>query len=168
MLSTDTAVILDNYAAHKHAKMRRWLTRYPRWTFHFTPISCSWLNTVETLFATLTKRRLKRGVFPSVVALQEAINTSSRRTTVTPSRSSGKPIPVSMSASAARRTRSPITPVDTARYQRSQSGWARIDSALQVYPAHSLLGPELWPTVRASLRPLRPAELSAHRSHRRA
>ena len=67
-------VILDNYAAHKHARVRRWLTRHPRWIFHFTPTSCSWLNAVETLFAKLTKRRLKRGVFPSVVALQEAIN----------------------------------------------------------------------------------------------
>jgi transposase len=67
-------VILDNYAAHKHAKVRRWLDRHPRWIFHFTPTSCSWLNAVETLFAKLAKRQLKRGVFPSVVALQEAIN----------------------------------------------------------------------------------------------
>ena len=67
-------VILDNYAAHKHAKVRRWLTRHPRWIFHFTPTSCSWLNAVETVFAKLTKRRLKRGVFPSIIALQEAIN----------------------------------------------------------------------------------------------
>jgi transposase len=67
-------VILDNYAAHKHAKVRRWLTRHPRWIFHFTPTSCSWLNAVETLFAKLAKRQLKRGVFPSVAALQEAIN----------------------------------------------------------------------------------------------
>ena len=67
-------VILDNYAAHKHAKVRRWLTRHPRWIFHFTPTSCSWLNAVETFFAALTKRRLKRGVFRSVVDLQAAIN----------------------------------------------------------------------------------------------
>ena len=58
-------VILDNYAAHKHAKVRRWLARHPRWIFHFTPTSCSWLNAVETVFAKLAKRRLKRGVFPS-------------------------------------------------------------------------------------------------------
>lgn len=32
-------VILDNYAAHKHAKVRAWLKRHPRWTFHFTPTS---------------------------------------------------------------------------------------------------------------------------------
>src|SRR5215204_5361220 len=67
-------VILDNYAAHKHPKVIAWLGRHPRFTFHFTPTSCSWLNAVETFFATLTKRRLKRGVFRSVVDLQAAIN----------------------------------------------------------------------------------------------
>jgi DDE superfamily endonuclease len=67
-------VILDNYAAHKHAKVRGWLTRHPRWTFHFTPTSCSWLNAVEGFFARLTRCRLKRGTFPSLVSLQEAIN----------------------------------------------------------------------------------------------
>jgi transposase len=46
----------------------------PRWSFHFTPTSASWLNAVEGFFAKLTKRRLKRGVFPSVVDLQAAIN----------------------------------------------------------------------------------------------
>ena len=46
----------------------------PRWTFHFTPTSASWLNAVEGFFAKLTKRRLKRGVFGSLVELQAAIN----------------------------------------------------------------------------------------------
>jgi transposase len=67
-------VILDNYATHKHPKVWQWLSRHPRFVFHFTPTSCSWLNAVETFFATLTKRRLKRGVFRSVVDLQAAIN----------------------------------------------------------------------------------------------
>jgi transposase len=67
-------VILDNYATHKHPKVLAWLARHPRFVFHFTPTSCSWLNAVETFFATLTKRRLKRGVFRSVVDLQAAIN----------------------------------------------------------------------------------------------
>ena len=67
-------VILDNYAAHKHPRVRQWLERHPRWTFHFTPTSCSWLNAVEGFFATLTKRRLKRGVFRSITDLQAAIN----------------------------------------------------------------------------------------------
>ena len=67
-------VILDNYSPHKHEKVRQWLARHPRWTFHFTPTSASWLNAVEGFFAKLTKRRLKRGVFHSVVDLQAAIN----------------------------------------------------------------------------------------------
>jgi len=67
-------VILDNYAAHKHPKVRQWLDRHKRFTFPFTPTSCSWLNAVEGFFAKLTKRRLKRGVFHSVVDLQAAIN----------------------------------------------------------------------------------------------
>ncbi len=67
-------VILDNYAAHKHPKVRKWLARNSRFIFHFTPTSCSWLNAVEGFFAKLTKRRLKRGVFRSVVDLQAAIN----------------------------------------------------------------------------------------------
>jgi transposase len=67
-------VILDNYAAHKHPAVQRWLARHPRWVFHFTPTSASWLNAVEGFFAVLTKRRLKRGVFQSIVDLQAAIN----------------------------------------------------------------------------------------------
>jgi transposase len=66
--------IVDNYATHKHPKVRAWLARHPRWTFHFTPTSASWLNAVEGFFAKLTRRRLKRGVFRSVVDLQAAIN----------------------------------------------------------------------------------------------
>lgn len=66
--------ILDNYAAHKTPEVRRWLARHPRWTFHFTPTSSSWLNAVEGFFAKLSRRRLKRGVFSSVAELQAAIN----------------------------------------------------------------------------------------------
>jgi transposase len=67
-------VILDNYGTHKHPKVQAWLARHPRFTFHFTPTSASWLNAIEGFFAKLTRRRLKRGVFRSVVDLQAAIN----------------------------------------------------------------------------------------------
>lgn len=70
----DIHAVLDNYATHKHEKVRDWLARHPRWTFHFTPTSASWLNAVEGFFAKLTRRRLKQGVFHSVVDLQAAIN----------------------------------------------------------------------------------------------
>jgi transposase len=67
-------VVLDNYATHKHPKVTAWLKRHQRFTFHFTPTSCSWANAVEGLFAKLTRQRLKRGVFTSIVDLQAAIN----------------------------------------------------------------------------------------------
>jgi len=66
--------IVDNYATHKHPKVQAWLIRHPRWTFHFTPTSGSWLNAVENFFSALTRKRLRRGVFRSIVDLQAAIN----------------------------------------------------------------------------------------------
>jgi transposase len=66
--------IADNYATHKHPKVRQWLARNPRWTFHFTPTSGSWLNAVENFFSALTRRRIRRGIFKSIVDLQAAIN----------------------------------------------------------------------------------------------
>jgi transposase len=66
--------ILDNYAAHKHPQVLAWLGRHPRWIFHFTPTSGSWLNAVETFFSALTRRRIRRGSFHSIVDLQAAIN----------------------------------------------------------------------------------------------
>ena len=66
--------IVDNYATHKHPKVRACLARHPRWTFHFTPTSASWLNAVEGFFAKLTRRRLQRGTFRSVDELKQAIN----------------------------------------------------------------------------------------------
>src|SRR3954451_15066355 len=66
--------IMDNYGTHEHPKVLAWLARHPRWTFHFTPTSASWLNAVEGFFSALTRRRLRRGVFRSILELQEAIN----------------------------------------------------------------------------------------------
>ena len=66
--------ILDNYAAHKHPNVLKWLARHPRWVLHFTPTSGSWLNAVETFFSALTRRRIRRGSFHSIVDLQAAIN----------------------------------------------------------------------------------------------
>lgn len=66
--------VVDNYATHKHPKVKAWLARHPRWRFHFTPTSGSWLNAVETFFSALTRQRIRRGSFHSIVSLQAAIN----------------------------------------------------------------------------------------------
>jgi transposase len=67
--------VLDNYATHKHPRVLAWLSRHLRWTFHFTPTSASWLNAVENFFSKITRQRIRRGVFRSIVDLQTAINT---------------------------------------------------------------------------------------------
>ena len=67
-------VILDNYTTHKHPKVRQWIAKHPRFVFHFTLTSASWLNAIEGLFATLTNRRLKRSVFRSLQELKDAIH----------------------------------------------------------------------------------------------
>ena len=67
-------LIADNYAAHKHPKVERWLKRHPRFHVHYTPTSSSWLNMVERFFRDLTENRLRRGVFRSVLELIEALD----------------------------------------------------------------------------------------------
>ena len=67
-------LIVDNDATHKHPKVQTWLGRHPRFHFHFSPTSASWLDAVEGFFAKLTRQRLKRGVFNGIVDLQAAIN----------------------------------------------------------------------------------------------
>lgn len=66
-------LILDNYATHKHANVRAWLEKHPRFHLHFTPTSSSWLNLVERWFRELTDKALRRGAFHSVPDLIMAI-----------------------------------------------------------------------------------------------
>ena len=66
-------LVLDNYATHKTPAVKRWLTRHPRFVVHFTPTSASWINQVERFFAEITEKRIRRGVFKTVKALEQAI-----------------------------------------------------------------------------------------------
>ena len=67
-------LIADNYATHKHAKVRQWLKRHPRVVLHFTPTGSSWMNLVERFFADLTEDCVREGSFESVRQLIEAID----------------------------------------------------------------------------------------------
>jgi len=66
-------IICDNYATHKHQKVRDWLKRNKRFHVHFTPTSASWLNMVERFFRDLSEQRLRRGVFHSVPELIQTV-----------------------------------------------------------------------------------------------
>lgn len=67
-------IICDNYATHKHSKVKAWESRNKNFHFHFTPTSASWLNMVERFFRDLTENQLRRGVFKSVDDLVETID----------------------------------------------------------------------------------------------
>ncbi|TDD79051.1 IS630 family transposase [Actinomadura rubrisoli] len=66
-------VVVDNYATHKHPRVKAWLARNPRITLHFTPTGCSWLNLVEIFFGIITRQAIRRGTFTSVPDLIAAI-----------------------------------------------------------------------------------------------
>lgn len=69
----DVHIICDNYATHKHPKVKAWFSRNKRFHPHFTPTSASWLNMVERFFRDITTNRIRRGVFHSVEDLIQAI-----------------------------------------------------------------------------------------------
>lgn len=69
----DLHLIVDNYATHKHEKVKSWLKRNKRVHLHFIPTSSSWLNLVERFFGLLTEKQLRRGIFSSVKELEQTI-----------------------------------------------------------------------------------------------
>lgn len=71
----DIHLVVDNYATHKHAKIKRWLAAHPRYHLHFTPTYASWLNQVEIWFNIITQKAIRRGSFTSVSELVDRIET---------------------------------------------------------------------------------------------
>lgn len=70
----DIHIVLDNYEAHKHSNIKDWLDKHPRFTFHFTPTSSSWLNQVERFFGILTGKIIRNQAFTSVEHLERTIH----------------------------------------------------------------------------------------------
>ena len=70
----DVHCIADNYASHKHPKVRAWLANHPRWHMHFVPTYSSWLNQVERFFGIITDKAIRRGSFSSVRQLIQKID----------------------------------------------------------------------------------------------
>jgi transposase len=66
-------VIADNYATHKHAKVKDWLKKHSRFEVHFTPTGSSWMNLIERFFADITNDCIREGSFQSVRELVDAI-----------------------------------------------------------------------------------------------
>lgn len=66
-------LIVDNYATHKHQKVKAWLKKHPRFHIHFIPTSSSWLNMIERWFRDITDQAIRRGTFQNVEQLIAAI-----------------------------------------------------------------------------------------------
>jgi transposase len=69
----DLHLVVDNYATHKHPKVKKWLAKHKRFHMHFIPTSSSWLNLVERWFREITEKRIRRGTFRNVQTLVKAI-----------------------------------------------------------------------------------------------
>ena len=67
-------LVVDNYATHKHEKVKRWLALHSRFQVHFTPTYASWLNQVEIWFNIITQRAIRRGTFKNVKELIRKID----------------------------------------------------------------------------------------------
>ena len=67
-------LIVDNYATHKHPRVKAWLARHRRFHIHFTPTYASWLNQVERWFALITHQAIRRDSFRSVRDLVRKID----------------------------------------------------------------------------------------------
>ena len=65
----DVHLVIDNYATHKHARVKAWLAKRPRYHVHYTPTYASWLNQVERWFGIITQKAIRRGSFSSVKEL---------------------------------------------------------------------------------------------------
>ena len=70
----DIHLVEDNYATHKHAKVKAWLARRPRYHVHYTPTYASWINQVERWFGLITQQAIRRGSFSNVKELVSKIN----------------------------------------------------------------------------------------------
>jgi transposase len=79
----DLHLIVDNASTHKHANVKAWLSKHPRFHLHFTPTSSSWLNLIERWFGELTRKRIRRDSFYAlselIAAIEHYINTNNEQ-----------------------------------------------------------------------------------------
>jgi DDE superfamily endonuclease len=70
----DVYVVLDNSSNHNTPEINEWLRHHPRFRFHVTPTSSSWLDLVERWFAELTNQMLPRSAHRTIRTLTHDLN----------------------------------------------------------------------------------------------
>ena len=71
---TTIHLVLDNVPTHHGKEVRKWLSRHPRFKFHFTPVYCSWMNQVEQWFSILQRKRFRIAEFEDKADLAAKIH----------------------------------------------------------------------------------------------
>ena len=90
----DIHLICDNYATHKHAKVKAWLAARPRWQVHFTPTYAAG-STRSSAFSPSSPIRPSGGARLPVFGNWSATSTTSSPITTSPAApSSGPPRPI--------------------------------------------------------------------------
>lgn len=67
-------LVCDNLKMHSGKLVQAWLENHGRFTVHFTPVHCSWMNQVEQWFSILQRKRLSAPNFSSIQELENRIN----------------------------------------------------------------------------------------------
>jgi transposase len=70
---TTIHIVCDNLRVHKGKEVMKWLSKYSRFLFHFTPVHCSWMNQVEQWFSILQRKRFKIADFATIEDLRDKI-----------------------------------------------------------------------------------------------
>ena len=70
---TSVHVVCDNLSVHKGKEVLKWLSKQPRFVFHFTPVHCSWMNQVEQWFSILQRKRFIIPDFASIEDLRDKV-----------------------------------------------------------------------------------------------
>ena len=66
-------IVCDNLKVHSGKEVLKWLRKYPRFEFHFTPVHCSWMNQIEQWFSILQRKRFKIPNFKDLQDLAKKI-----------------------------------------------------------------------------------------------
>jgi hypothetical protein len=70
---TSVHIVCDNLRVHKGKKVMQWLNKHPRFTFHFTPVHCSWMSQMEQWFSILQRKRFRIADFASLDDLRDKL-----------------------------------------------------------------------------------------------
>lgn len=71
--STKLYILLDNFSAHKHKKVKKWIEQDGKLELIFLPTNSAWLNYIEPFFQNLKKFAISGSNYQTKQELDEGI-----------------------------------------------------------------------------------------------